>query len=529
MTAPLHAPLPGTLAVADVTDLVTALHRAAARWPHRPAWTFDPGDTVTFAEVESRSRALAAVLHARGIRAGDRVVVRLDNRIEFPLLWCALMRLGAVMVPMNPRYRADDAGHVVSASLAVAVVTSAGQADVLAGTAVPVHHVEDLVAATESVAAGTDVPGDHVAVPEGTASLQFTSGTTGRPKGCVLSHRYWTELGTGMALEFPYLGEDDVLLTAQAFSYLDPQWNVVAAMLAGAHLVVLDGFHPSTFWSHVREHEVTYFYCLAAMPVLLLAMPPDPQDREHRVRAVQCSAIPPARHAELEQRWGVPWYEAFGMTETGGDLRVTDEDHDELVGTGCLGGPTRHREVRIVSAEDGRPVPRGEHGEIVLRGLGLMDGYDGDEAATAEAFRGGWFHTGDLGRMDDRGRVYLVGRLKDMVRRGGENVAAREVEDVLNHLPDVRLSAVVAVPDEIRGEEVKAHLELESEPATDAELAALLESVAGECERRLARFKVPRYWEVHPTLPRTASERVAKTEITSVPGRTWDRVEERWV
>ncbi|MFN8185368.1 MAG: AMP-binding protein [Candidatus Nanopelagicales bacterium] len=493
-----------------MADLVSALDRAVRLWPDRPAWTFDPGDSLTFADVGRRSAGLAAGLAERGIGAGDRVAVMMDNRAEFPLTWLALARLGAAMVPLNPQYRSEDAGHILRHSGATLMITSGDSGEHIHD--VPVLPVEDLPS-------GNSVPERRIAT-EDTVNIQYTSGTTGRPKGCVLSHRYWMTLGRGLIDEFPHLSPADTMLTAQAFSYIDPQWNVVAALLSGAHLIVLDGFHPSGFWSTVREHQVTYFYCLASMPNLLLAMPPDPLDRAHQVRVVQCSAIPPARHAEIEQRWGVKWYEAFGMTETGADLRVTEADHDELVGSGCVGAATRSREARIMDA-GGLAVPRGEVGELVLRGTGLMDRYEADPEATEAAFRGGWFHTGDLARMDDRGRVYLVGRLKDMIRRGGENVSAREVEDVLLTHPAVRLAAVVAVPDELRGEEVKAFVSLVGEQATVADLAEY-------CGQRLARFKNPRYWEVSDDLPLTASHRVAKTRLVSVPGRTWDRAEGVW-
>jgi crotonobetaine/carnitine-CoA ligase len=510
---------------AGVRDLVAAVDRAARLWPDRVAWTFDPGESLTFAEVARRSGSLAAALADEGITHGQRVAVMLTNRPEFPLTWLALARLGAPMVPVNPQYRAEDAGHILTHSRAAAVITSADLASGVRGALdraaldAPILQVEQLSRAEPAAQS----PARPVAA-EDTVSIQYTSGTTGRPKGCVLSHRYWMELGSGLVDEFPHLGPDDTMLTAQAFSYIDPQWNVVAAMLAGAHLVVLDGFHPSTFWSKVREHHVTYFYCLAAMPNLLLAMPPDPLDRAHSVRVVQCSAIPPARHEEIEQRWGVKWFEAFGMTETGADLRVTDTDHDDLVGSGCVGAPTRTKEARIVDTQD-MPVPRGEVGELVLRGPGLMDRYESDPEATAVAFRGGWFHTGDLARMDREGRVYLVGRLKDMIRRAGENVSAREVEDVLVTHRAVRLAAVVAVPDELRGEEVKAFVSLTSEGSDDV---ALVTELAEHCGQRLARFKVPRYWEVSEDLPVTASHRVAKTRLVSVPGRTWDRVDGVW-
>jgi carnitine-CoA ligase len=286
--------------------------------------------------------------------------------------------------------------------------------------------------------------------------------------------------------------------------------------------VVLDGFHPSSFWAKVREHQVTYFYCLGAMPALLLRMPADPADREHRVRAVQASAIPPALHAALEERWGVPWYEAFGMTETGADMRVTDADHDELVGTGCLGHPASHRKVAITDA-DGHPVPAGQTGEIRLAGAGMMDGYYGDPEATARAMRDGWFRTGDLGRMDSSGRVYHAGRLKDMIRRSGENVAAREVEEILLTHPAVRLAAVTGVPDEIRGEEVKACYVTSDGTAgvTPAELAAF-------CAERLAAFKVPRYWQPAADLPRTDSERVIKERLGELTTPVFDRAGGTW-
>jgi crotonobetaine/carnitine-CoA ligase len=256
------------------------------------------------------------------------------------------------------------------------------------------------------------------------------------------------------------------------------------------------------------------------MPGLLLRMPPDAEDRQHRVRLVQCSAIPPARQAELEERWGVPWYEAFGMTETGADLRVTDTDHDELVGTGCLGGPVSYRRVRITGA-DGQPVPAGQTGEITLAGPGMMDGYDGDPEATAAVLRDGWFHTGDLGWMDEKGRVYHAGRLKDMIRRGGENVAAREVEEVLLTHPAIRLAAVVAVPDDIRGEEVKAYYVPDGPTATPAGLAAY-------CGERLARFKVPRFWQPAADLPRTDSERVIKKQLGELTGPVFDTASGEW-
>ena len=471
--------------------LVSLLLDAASRWPERDAWTFVAPDgseeTWPFATVEQQTAIRAHALRELGVRPGDRVAVMLDNGLEFPTTWLALARLGAAIVPLNVKYRSVDAQHLLDdAGVRLAVTSSA-----YAGLLRTLSPAPEVVLVDDLRPRGEVLPDLPVVEPDAIANVQYTSGTTGRPKGCLLSHRYWTTLGTSLVEEFPHLAADDVMLTAQPFFYLDPMWNVVAALTAGAHLVVLDGFHPSTFWQQVRRHRVTYFYCLAAMPTLLLKMPPDPADRDHHVRAVQCSAIPPALHADLEARWGVPWFEAFGMTETGADIRVTPDDHDELVGSGCLGRPAAHREVRIDA-----------DGQMWLRGPGMMDGYLGHP----DPFVDGWFPTGDLARLDDAGRVYLTGRLKDMIRRSGENIAAREVEEVLLSHPSVRLAAVVGVPDEVRGEEVKAYVVA---PGVGPD------ELAAWCAERLAAFKVPSFWELRDDLPLTASHRVEKAKLLS--------------
>jgi carnitine-CoA ligase len=487
---------------------------------------------LTFAEVQRLTAAYAAALRDRGVRPGDKVAMLLANEAAFPLTWLALSLAGAAMVPVNTRYQTADAEHVLRLSEASVIVAGAEFEPLLQRLPADVPALRLILPAAELAAAADrcQQPVPELGDPElgdphpaGTANIQFTSGTTGRPKGCVLPHRYWTQLAGSLVNEFPYLSEHDVMLTAQPFHYIDPQWNVAAALLAGAELVVLDGFHPSSFWAKVREHRVTYFYCLGAMPSLLLRMPPDPADRDHAVRAVQCSAIPPGLHAALEERWGVPWYEAFGMTETGADLRVTEADHDELVGTGCLGLPARHRRVRIIGA-DGSPIPAGETGEIALAGPGMMDGYYRDPEATARVMRNGWFHTGDLGRMDAAGRVYHAGRLKDMIRRSGENVAAREVEEVLLGHPAIRLVAVTGTPDDIRGEEVKAYYVAAGTAGDDVAPAEL----ADYCRERLAAFKVPRFWQPAADLPRTDSERVVKARLGEVTGPVFDVTSGQW-
>ncbi len=498
-------------------DLVTLLDSAALRWAGRPVLTFDEfGETISYQELAERTRRVAAALESVGVERGHRVAVMLRNRPEFPVVWLALARLGAVMVPLNVYYREGDASYILNDAQATAIVTEGSLADLAVVLRAAVPSLRTLVsveaglksrhvhALADIVARAGEAPSARPVYPDTTVNIQYTSGTTGYPKGCVLSQYYWVRLARMVGAGPPPLSADDVFLTAQPFYYMDPQWNLAGALAVGACLVVLDRFHPSTFWEKIRSYNVSFFYCLGMMPAALYAMDPSPEDRQHRVKGIACSAIPVRLHAGLEDRWGAPWYEAFGMTETGGDIRIMASDHDGTVGTGCIGVPYPDRELRVLDL-DGQPVARGEAGEMVLRGPGMMDGYFNNPDATNIAFRGGWFHTGDLVRQDEAGRIFYLGRLKDTIRRSGENISSAEVEGVVMEHAAIAGAACVPVPDDLRGEEVKVYVVLK-EPSSQPDPKAL----AAFCAERLAYFKVPRYWAFIGDLPRTPSERVAK-------------------
>ncbi|MFI8090414.1 AMP-binding protein [Streptomyces sp. NPDC086080] len=502
------------------------LSRAAAQYGERIAWVFPDADRPmwTFTQIDRAVDRIAALLRRHG-SPGDRVAVMLPNVPEFPLVWLAAARSRRVIVPINTRTGSTDAAHLLSDAEPSLVVTVPEHLAVI-GAAADEAGIEVTTVLTDRLPLdGADDAHDTAAGPAPSAedngepgdlvNVQYTSGTSGLPKGCMLNHRYWLTIGHALRENFPGLGEQDVLYTAQPFSYMDPQWNVVAALLSGARLVVADRFRASRMWDDVRQHGVTVFYCLGMMPAALLAQPPHPRDREHKVRAILASGIPTDLHRALEDRWGAPWYEAFGMTESGADLIVTPQDHDEVVGTGCIGRPQPGKRVAVVDGED-RPVPVGEVGELVISGTGLMDGYWRRPEASAEIFRSGWLHTGDRVRMDGAGRVHYLGRAKDMVRRSGENISAREVEALLESHPSVRVAAVVPEPDPIRGEEVKVFLVPDGDTVPD------LPELREFCRRRLAPFKVPRYWCVRTELPATPSERVAKAQLRADREPCWD-------
>jgi crotonobetaine/carnitine-CoA ligase len=345
------------------------------------------------------------------------------------------------------------------------------------------------LATLDSLAGGTLRSPAEAAAP---VSAMFTSGTTGPPKLALQDHRYWEHVAVSIAAEFPGLDPGDTVVTAQPMHYMDVWWQIAAGLVSGAELVILDGFHPSAFAGQLRAYGATWAYVMGAMPALMLRQEPSPADRDNRLRSVLCSGIPAGLHAQLEDRWGVPWHEDYGLTEAAAVTRVGDDDGG-MTGSGCVGGPVAGRQVRI----DG--------GEILIAGDGLFSGYFG----AASAWDGRWWRTGDLGQLDGTGRLWLTGRSKDMIRRGGENISAWEVEQVLLAHPRVRQAAVTAEPDELYGEVPMAYV-ASAVPAAE---------LAGWCSQRLAAFKVPVWWLVSASLPMTSSHRVAKTELPAVTGQ----------
>ena len=496
-------------------SLAVLVDRQAGVYGASPALSFGDGTTFSYQEVAGLVARSRGVLRDLGVAPADRVALMLRNSLFFPIAWLAAVSAGATAVPINSRSGPDDARYLLDHSGASFVLCDSSTEpivrQVVEGTARRVlvvreqEHLPEILQRAEPAPAG-------LCTGRTLANVQYTSGTTGFPKGCLLTHAYWQRMGL-VAAQLLKLEPGKRLLTAQPFSYIDPMWNVVAALRTGAHLIVLDGFHPSTFMRAVVDWKVSSFYCLGVMPTLLLKQDPASWDRDHELARVVCSAIPPELHRDIEDRWGVPWFEAFGMTETGINVAVSDEEHDELVGSGSIGRPLAHCEASIVG-EDGREDSPGMVGELRLRGLGLMDGYLDDSEATAAFFRDGWAHTGDLATMDEEGRIYLRGRRKEVVRRGGENISQAEVEFALRSHPDILDCAVGAVPDDTLEEEGKAYVVLLAGRRQDP--ASLHSFLAG----KLASFKVPRYWEFREDLPRTPSERIAKGKLED--GRaTW--------
>lgn len=497
-----HDPFPATLTALLAERAADSGDAEFLRFEDR-SWSFREIDAWT-------SRLAHRLIRVEGVEPGDRVAVMLPNVVQWPVFWLAALKAGAVVVPINSAYQRADLEFVLTDSGARVVVTDGDHLalvrDVLDGNAL-LAGVRVVDVAADGAEAFPATAPDVEAAPGTLANLQYTSGTTGFPKACMLTHDYWVRNGW-LCAAAAGLHAEDVLLTAQPFSYMDPLWNVAAALTVGAPLVVLPRFSASGFFADVRRHRVTFFYVLGSMPTLLFKQPPDPRDRDNDLRLVWCSGIPAALHADLEARWGAPWRELYGMTESGFDL-VSSLDDTATVGTGSVGTPVPTKQVRVVDA-GGAEVPDGEPGELTVRGRPMMLGYWNRPEETARVLRDDWLHTGDVVVRGPEGGIRIVGRIKDMVRRGGENVASVEVEAALERDPAVVGAAVVPEPDEILGEEVKVFIQLaDGVPADRETAAAIIERAGGQ----LARFKVPRYVEFVDEFPRTPSERVSKPTL----------------
>jgi crotonobetaine/carnitine-CoA ligase len=508
-------------------DLVELVRDACRADPSLPAIIFEDGITVSRARLWAEIESFAGYLAAR-IEPGDRVAVMMPNRAEFMVTWLAVAACRGILVALNPAARSHDAGHVLRDSSARIAVVDGAHAALFAELQPGCPGLSEIIVATDDEPGGLAAytgPGGVPARPDGArgdlTNIFYTSGTTGPPKGCAVGHDYWVRFADLMAGLYSFTAADRMICCLQFF-YNDPPWMLLLALRAGTSMVAMRKFSVSRYWPVVRDLDVTVLFGIASTASLLLKAPASTADRQHKVRLSIQVGIPAPLHQDLVDRWGVPWVEAYGLTETGVITAAPVGQASQLIGSGSIGLPCPGADVRIVHP-DGSAAADGQPGEIVVRAPGLMRGYLNKPQETAETFRGGWLHTGDLGRRDEAGYLYFAGRIKDVIRRAGENIAAAEVETVLRSHPGVLEVAAVPVPDDLLGEEVKVHVLLGNGQSPESvPPAELIEFSAG----RLARYKVPRYVEYRAEdFDRTPSMRVKKESLdrSADPGRVWDR------
>jgi long-chain acyl-CoA synthetase len=485
-------------------NLADRLHTAARRLGGRAVLTLD-GAELTYGTLEELSARLAGLLLARGIRAGDRVAIMLPNVPEFGVVYYGVLRIGAVVVPLDPllkrreiaAYLGDCGARLLIAWHAFAETAEAGagstNADVFFVVPEEFRRLLRGVAAEHEIASMAD--GD-------TAVIHYTSGTTGRPKGIELTHANLAGNAAAVA-RMHALGVDDVVLGALPLYHTFGQTcSLNATVQAGARLTLLRRFEAGRALEVIRRDGVTVFQGVPTMFIALLDHPGASDMSMLRVCVSGGAALPLDVLRAYETRLGCAIVEGYGLSETSPVSAANRGGQHRRAGS--IGWPIRGVEMRVVG-EDGRDVPCGTIGEILVRGPNVMKGYWNDPAGTAEAIRDGWFHTGDLGRKDEDGFFFLMDRRRDVIIRGGYTVYPREVEEVLYEHPAVRQAAVLGVPHPELGEEIEAVVALRA-PVTCEDLRDFV-------KERVAAYKYPRRISFVDELPMSPTGKILKRAL----------------
>jgi len=496
-----------------MTNLATILMNSAGSYPDRTAVRLDER-ALSYRDLDELSARVASWLAGRGITPGDRVGLMAPNTLEFVELYYGILRAGAVVVPMNPLFKSREVSYHLSdsgAALAFAwhgVADQAAEGARSAGTDLVIIEPSGLA---ETLARSDPVPAVADRAPSDTAVILYTSGTTGQPKGAELTHANLISNIEVTRTTLLGLRPADVMLGALPLFHSFGQTVVMGCAIAtGGCLTLLPRFDPVRALEIIKRDQVTV---LAGVPTMYTAILHSAGGSAGDVASLRLcvsggAAMPVELMRAFEKQFDCMILEGYGLSETSPVASFNHPDRDRKPGT--IGQAIAGVEMRIQN-DDGDPLPSGEIGEIAIRGDNVMKGYWRRPRDTEEAMEGGWFRTGDLGRVDAEGYFSIVDRKKDMIIRGGLNVYPREVEEVLYEHPAVAEAAVIGVPDQLLGEEVAAVVTLK--PGASADPGQLREHV----KRQLAAYKYPRHVWIVDELPYGGTGKILKRAIVLPP------------
>ena len=489
----------------------------ALRSPDKAMTVFE-GETVTYGEMARRAAALAEGLRERGVQRGDVVGLLSYNCPEFLETVFAANHLGAIAMPINWRLAAPEVRYILEHSQARALVCDEALVGVADDAMAGMEESPYAICVSPSAAAGwtalADVRSSAATQPPARAAaddvhrLMYTSGTTGRPKGVMLTHANLAWKNLAHLVEFGYTGADLGLACGPLYHVGALDLTTTSLIAAGATTILHRSFDAQRVVDELERSRVTTVWLAPAMVNAIMALPDIEQRDLSCVRLIINGGekMPIPLIERIQRTFPSAWFaDAYGLTETvSGDTFL---DRDSLVTKlGSVGRPCLHLELDIWDSA-GASVGPGERGEIVMRGPKVFPGYWRDPEATAAAFAGGWFHTGDIGVRDEDGYLFIVDRLKDMIVSGGENIAGSEIERVLYEHPDVLEVAVVGRPDDRWGEVPVAHV-VRRPGAT-----ATADELVAHCRTQLAKFKVPKDVVFLDALPRNPSGKILKREL----------------
>ncbi len=466
-----------------------------------------PGETeqVSWGEMNRRADATAKALSGHGVSAGATFNVHLENRTEFYELWFAAAKLGAAVVPTNPLSSVDELGYQLADAGCVLSVTQPDLAETVEKARTQAPHCARVLVAGEPWPRGDQAATGPPAKPTDTLGVLYTSGTTSRPKGVMVTHAAYLHVGDAVAGHLRLRPDDRQLVVLPLFHGNGQYYSTCSALVTGASIALAPRFSASRWSSQAAAMGATVASLFAAPIRMILAANGAREDRAHCLRAVMFAQnITDEQVAEFESRFAVPLIQLYGMTET--VVPVTMNPLYEDRRGASIGRPLPSARLRVADGDD-LDVPAGAAGQLLVGGIPgrtMMSGYLNKPEATDAALAGGWLHTGDTVTVDEDGYLYFVDRRKDMIKRAGENIASGEVERVVNEHPDVYESAVVGVPDEMRDEAIHAFV------ATHDGAQVSSSELREWCAGRLSKFKVPDVFEFVDGLPRTSVGKIQK-------------------
>ncbi len=476
---------------------------------------------LSYRALLERSNRVAANLLACGYRKGAHIAVMLPNGPASVLLWFAIMKIGAVIVPVNTAYGGKELDYILNQSDAQALILAAEFMPAFEAMQNRPELLNDPIVIEDGELGCLEIGGPlaefdpgYPIVSTDLANLQYTSGTTGFPKGCMLTQDYWIVLSHSIAQVHNHYGNRNLFFWAPFF-YMDGQWSFLSAMAIGGKAIVASKMSLTKFLGWMHEHEA--HYCVLPEPILK-TVPPSGRDAQVPLKFVHAFGWRPSARAEAEARFNLAARDSFGMTEVGPAI-ICPEAAGDILQTNSCGLAAPYRETRVVD-ENGNDCPPNTPGELQVRGRAIMLGYYKRPDANADSFDGDWFRSGDLFVKDESGYHRIVGRLKEMIKRAGENISASEVEAAMREAPQIAEAAAFAVPDDMRREEVMVLVKLAEGVSADEMPATAIKDHAA-C---LAAFKRPRYIGFVEEFPRTATNKIAKSQIAvgDVSGPVFD-------
>lgn len=504
------------MTIPDDDGFVSLLTARAAAEPERIYARFC-GEPLSYAGLEQRSAAFAAYLRSRGIVAGDRVAVMMRNSIATIAVVFGLARAGVAWVPVNAQQRGEGLRYLLTHSQPRLVVADAELASQIAEAMAAEVELPLLAHASggelDAVLAGVGRFEEPVPSADAVFAIMYTSGTTGRPKGVIVSHRM-LRLAAASVARLSDARSDDVFFVWEPLYHIGGAQLLPLPMISGVTLAMVERFSASRFWDQVREEGASHIHYLGGILQILLKQAVSPRDREHGVRIAWGGGCPPDIWPQFADRFGIDIRECYGMTEASSltTCNVTGVP-------GSVGRPLPWFTVKLLDGE-GRPVPSGERGEIVIETSiqgAIFPGYLDNPEATAKALRGDGFHTGDLGSFDADGNLYFHGRMTDSVRCRGENVSAWEVEHVAVEHEAVEDCAMIGVAADVGEQDIKLFVKPRDGIVIDPQ------ALSGWLSQRLAPYQNPRYIAVVDEFERTASQRIMKHKLSPRLDDCWDR------